>query len=314
MQTSTEPLVKLEGINRWFGEEHVLRGVDLKVAPGSVTALLGRNGCGKSTLIRIVAGTLARDQGEARVLGKDPEQLSPADRLDLMWITDECTALPHWRVGRELDLIAGMRRGRFERARALELLERWEVPLGKRFSELSRGQQARFRLAVAIAARPRLLLLDEPALGLDLFARRDLLEVVVEVVSELEAGVLIASHQLEDVERISDRIAFLREGSVIASGTPDALRDAHRQVHVETDDPAALQRACAGLLGVRRATRERDDPPGEFTVHFSDHCAALESDLLAAANARLLQSHRPTLSEVFLEVLGAPSAAQEVGA
>jgi ABC-2 type transport system ATP-binding protein len=300
--------VSLQGIERWFGREAVLQDVSLDVAPGSVTALLGRNGCGKSTLLRIVAGSLARHGGEARVLGRDPEELGVAEREELVWITDESTISARQRVGAELDLIAGLRQ-RFDQARAVELLERWEVPQDKPFGKLSRGLQARFRLACALAARPRLLLLDEPTLGLDLFARRDLLEVVVDVVAELEAAVLIASHQLEDVERIADRIVFLREGRVPAAGSPDELRDRFRQARVRTADLETLRGVAEGLLGIRRVVHEDEDPSDEHLVLFDDYSAELERELLAASDAERLALHRPKLAEVYLEVLGAPTEA-----
>lgn len=304
----SEATVSLRGIRRDFGQEGVLRDVSLEVAAGSVTALLGRNGCGKSTLLRIVAGTLARHGGQARVLGRDPESLGAAERLGMVWITDESVVSARRRVADELDFVTRLRAGRFDRPRADELLERWEIPSQKTFGQLSRGLQSRFRLACALAAKPQLLLLDEPTLGLDLFARRDLLEVVVDVVAELEASVLIASHQLEDVERIADQIVFLREGEVPAAGSPDELRERFRQARVETSDAAALEAACASLLGVRRAVQDPDDPPSEHLVHFDDYTPELEAELLASSGARLLSVHRPKLAEVYLEVLGAPLA------
>ena len=298
--------VSLQGIERWFGKEAVLQDVSLAVEPGTVTALLGRNGCGKSTLLRIVAGTLARHGGEATVLGRDPEQLSVAERQELVWITDESAISARQRVGDELDFIAKLRAERFDRPRGLELLARWEIPPEKAFGELSRGLQARFRLACALASRPRLLLLDEPTLGLDLFARRDLLEVVVDVVAELEASVLIASHQLEDVERIADRIVFLHQGRVPAAGSPDELRDRFRQARVTISDGEALRSVASGLLGVRRVTRDADDPAREHLVLFDDYSPALERELLDTCGAELVSHHRPKLAEVYLEVLGAP--------
>tara|TARA_R110002072_G_scaffold154662_2_gene304706 strand:+ start:40 stop:972 length:933 start_codon:yes stop_codon:yes gene_type:complete len=298
--------VSLQGIQRWFGKEAVLQDVSLGVDPGSVTALLGRNGSGKSTLLRIVAGTLARHGGEARVLGRDPEQLGVAEREELVWITDESAISARQRVGAELDFTASLRGARFDRARALELLGRWEIPQDKAFGQLSRGLQTRFRLACALASRPRLLLLDEPTLGLDLFARRDLLEVVVDVVAELEASVLISSHQLEDVERIADRIVFLHQGRVPAAGSPDELRDRYRQALVTTADGESLQAVASGLLGVRRVTRDADDPAQEHLVLFDDYSPELERELLDASGAELVSHHRPKLAEVYLEVLGSP--------
>lgn len=299
-----EATVSLRGIRRGFAQETVLDGVDLEVPRGTVSALLGRNGCGKSTLIRIVAGALSREAGEARVLGRDPELLSPDERLRMVWITDQLHVDPTRRVSEQLEFEQIVRAGRFERSEAERLLTRWEVPLDKRLSQLSRGLQTRFQLALAFAARPELLLLDEPTLGLDLFARRDLLEVIVDVVSELEAAVLVASHQLEDVERIADQITFLHKGHVQAQGSSEGLRDALRWARLAAGEGSALRAACAGLLGIRRVARDPDDPPGEFLVHFSDYSPALQAEVVALSGAEVLEVGRPTLAEVYLEVLG----------
>jgi ABC-2 type transport system ATP-binding protein len=312
-----DALVSLRGVSRWFGREQVLAGVDLELPPGSVTALLGRNGSGKSTLIRVIAGVLGRHGGEASVLGRDPEALAPPERERLAWVTDASTS---WAGARVADEIAFARRlwgRRWDEGRARALLARFEVPETKGIGALSKGQQTRLRLVLALAAAPDLLLLDEPALGLDLFARRDLLELMIEAVECEGRAILIASHLLDDVERVADRIAFLREGRVCVEGEVEALRERFRRARLAlgAGGAGALAAAAADTLGVAGVRAEPGDPPEERVVVFTDFAAGADEALAARAGARLVETRRMTLREIYFEVLGgaappAPAAAR----
>ncbi|MCO5166126.1 MAG: ABC transporter ATP-binding protein [Planctomycetes bacterium] len=301
-----DALIELEGVGKWWGREQVLRSVDLAVPRGSVTALLGRNGCGKSTLVRIVTGLVARDGGRARVLGRDPAHLGPAERERLAVVSDTSTAWAGTRVRDELALQRRLRGSRWDEARAAELIARFELPVDRRLAALSKGMQARLRLVVGLAADPELLVLDEPALGLDLFARHDLLDAVIETIAREGRAVLVVSHLLDDVERIADRVAFLRHGEVTVAGAVDDLRARFRRARVVLGPGGApaLERAASGLLGVRRVVAEPGDPPGERVVVLDDHSDDLLAALEAEAGVERLEVRRMTLREVYFEVLG----------
>jgi ABC-2 type transport system ATP-binding protein len=299
------PIVTLKGVTKWFNGDQVLKGVDLDVPEGSVTVLLGRNGCGKSTTMRIVAGLVARDGGQARVLGRDPEALRPEERERLAYVTDSSGVAAGTVVADELALHARTRRGRWNATLAKELLERFEVPPKKTIGSLSKGLQTRLRLVLAVAAEPELLLLDEPALGLDLFGRHDLLEAVIDAAESRGRAVLLATHLIEDVERVADRIAFVREGAVPFQGTTERLRDAFRRTRFLVGNPdgsLALERAAAQTIGIRRVFAERDAPPDERVVIFDgaeDTAARLEQ----LSGAKRLETRRMTLKEIYFEVL-----------
>lgn len=279
-----------------------------------MTALLGRNGSGKSTAIRVLTGLLGRDGGDARVLGCDPERLTAAARERIAWIADTNSGWSMTRVRDEVDLWARLRGRRWDAARAADLLTRFEVPLEKRLAALSKGQATRLRLAIALSSDPELLILDEPALGLDLFGRHDFLEAIIETVEREGRAVLIASHLIDDVERVADRIAFVRGGVVSVSGSLDELRDRFRRVRLATPPEHAerLAGACADLLGVERVVPDPTAPPDERVVVVSDFGDGLVAELEARSGARCLEVRRMTLREIYLEVLAERKRVQEV--
>jgi ABC-2 type transport system ATP-binding protein len=297
-----DPIVVVEGATKWFGAEQVLKGVDLRLERGSVTALLGRNGSGKSTLMRILLGVVARDGGRAAVLGHDPEELPASARRRIAWVTDASTGAGMSMVADEVALHRRLRGDRWDEQRAQALLERFELPPEKRLGALSKGLQTRLRLVLALAADPELLILDEPALGLDLFARHDFLEAIIETEGR---AVLIASHLIDDVERVSDRIVFLREGVVRAEGTMDDLRESFRRVRLTLpeDGSAAFDVACSDLIGIERSIADANAPKCERVVVFNDFSPGLLAELEQRSGARRLELRRMSLREIYFEVL-----------
>jgi ABC-2 type transport system ATP-binding protein len=309
------PLVSLRGVTKWYGREAVLRGIDLDLPKGSVTALLGRNGAGKSTLLRIVLGLLERDGGTAEVLGRDPERLRPGDRARMAVVSDTTAASAFTFVEDELDMHRRIRGARWNATRAGELLTRFGVPLHKKIGTLSKGLQARLRLVLALSADPELLILDEPALGLDLFARQDLLETIIETIEREGRAVLIVSHLIDDVERIADRVVLLRAGLTPAQGSVDELRDRFRRARVTLGPGGhdALAAAAAGLLGVRKVVAERDGAEGERVVVFDDFQEPLLDALEASAGVKRVEVRRMSLREIYFEVLGGAEEEASVG-
>lgn len=301
-----EPLVRVENVCRSFGKEEVLKGVDFEVPRGSVTALLGRNGSGKSTLMNMLIGLLNRDHGEIEVLGHDPEN-SPISVLNrIAYVNDNSAVWPWTKVKDELKLVKGLRGDRWNDDRAFELLQRFDISVDKRVQQLSKGMLARFRIILALASDPELILLDEPALGLDLFARRDLLEVMIETVEKEDRAILISSHLIDDVERVSDRVIFLKDGLIVAQGEVEDLRQRYRRArfHVTTDDPHILKRCTADLLGVRRVLIEPGSPHSEQVVIFDDFNRSLLAKLESNSNLNALETRRMSLREIYFEVLG----------
>lgn len=187
---------------------------------GVVVGLVGPNGAGKTTLLETLAG-LRSARGIVEVFGHDPYRAPVAVRSALGFMSDDM-AIFDLRIGPLLRTLSGYYET-WDADLVEQLLERFELDPRKKAKELSRGQGTRLRLVTAMAFRPRILLLDEPAAGLDLAGRRALLESVLEVVMDDRRSVVISSHMLGDVERISDRLLILNKGRVVRDGETNEL-------------------------------------------------------------------------------------------
>jgi ABC-2 type transport system ATP-binding protein len=189
----------------------------LTIERGTVVSLVGRNGAGKSTLLQVLAGLAPSDAGAVRVLGLDPWRQGAEVRARAGWMSDD---MPLWamRIDDLLASLAGFYRT-WDPALAAELCARLELDPKRGVGSLSKGEQTRIRLVVTLAFRPEIVLLDEPATGLDVPARRALLDLVLGVVRDGTRTVILSSHQIDDVERIADRVLLLEWGRLVADGT-----------------------------------------------------------------------------------------------
>jgi ABC-2 type transport system ATP-binding protein len=192
-----------------------------RVSPGQVVGVVGPNGAGKTTLLEAIAGLRPVDGGSVRVFGLDPWARPVEVRSALGFMSDEM-AVFELRVDRLLRMVSGYYPS-WDGELVGKLVERFAIDTRRRAGELSRGQGTRLRLLLAMAFRPRLLLLDEPAAGLDLSGRRQLLESVLDVVRDPQRSVLVSSHALHDVERVADRLLVLSSGRVVQDGETAAL-------------------------------------------------------------------------------------------
>ncbi|MDP4790021.1 MAG: ABC transporter ATP-binding protein, partial [Haliea sp.] len=200
-------VISARGLQRRFGAQHAVAGVDLQVEPGTVLGLIGPNGAGKTTLLRSLLG-LTRCQGELSVLGMDPRR-EPAKLAEHVAFIADTAVLPRWmRVKQLLDYSAGTH-PKFNRAQAEQMLSRTEVGLGRRIGELSKGMTVQLHLALVMAVDARLLVLDEPTLGLDILFRKQFFEQLLNDNFHQERTIIISTHQVEEVESILTHVMFM---------------------------------------------------------------------------------------------------------
>jgi len=239
--------VQLEQVDQRFREVHALKALSLSVAPGEVLGLLGHNGAGKSTMMKLVLGILAPSAGRVTVLGEDPRGRNARNlRLQLGYLPENVSFYDNLSGCEVLRYFARLKRVPVRDADVL--LER--VGLGhaasRRVRTYSKGMRQRLGLAQALLGQPRLLLLDEPTVGLDPMAVRDVYGMI-DALRGNGTSVILSSHVLPGVERHIDRVAILCEGRLLALGTIDSLRE-------EAGLPMHIQARGKGMNG---ALRER---------------------------------------------------------
>ena len=302
------PAIETHRLTRCYGATPVLRGLDLRVEPGTVFGLLGSNGAGKTTLVRVLATLLAPGGGTARVLGHDVATDRRAVRSSI-GLTGQYASVDELLTGEE-NLVQLARLLRFDRRaahrRARELLERFALIDASRVrvGVYSGGMRRRLDLAASLIARPAVLFLDEPTTGLDPRSRRTLWEIIAELASE-GTTILLTTQYLEEADRLADRIAVLDRGRLLAEGTADELKRRVGQDRLTlTVTPADLERARA-LLATADATG--DARLGQLSLplrnpdHLREVLTTLAADEVTVTDVRV---HAPSLDDVFLSLTG----------
>jgi len=225
------PAIATRGLTKFYEGRVVVRELDWEVPVGSACALLGPNGAGKSTTLRLVLGFTPPSSGETRILGADPWELPPLVRARVGYVAEKPILPPWMRVDRLIAFHASLY-PRWDRALARELGATFALQGGRRVGELSKGQNRALMLLLALCQCPELLILDEPASGLDVAARRTFLGLLADYLAGGERTLVLSSHQLTDVERLVTDVAILREGRLIEHRSLDELKDTIRQVRL----------------------------------------------------------------------------------
>lgn len=243
-----------ERVTRSFGKTIALDTLDLSVAPGEVVGVVGRNGAGKTTLLRLAAGILWPDSGTIRTLGLDPVTHGLAVRERASLLSEESALYPWMTVGEILDLAAALH-PRWDVSVAERAVARLALDRAKKIGTLSRGTRAKVALALAIAPRPELLLLDDPTAGLDPLVRREVLEGILDAVAGEGGAVVYASHLVHDIERVADRVVVLDAGRIVLEGSVEELKARVRRGRAVVESEAIGPVAFAGLLDAQREGR-----------------------------------------------------------
>jgi len=291
--------VEFDNIHRAYTRgSNVLDGVSFSIDPGQVVGLLGKNGAGKTTLIRIAMGMLEAQEGQVRMFGMDPRAKPEEVKRRVGYVSEDQILPPFLRVREVIDLHRRLFPD-WDEGMERQLRERFDLPANARIKTLSKGQARQVALLCAVAHRPELLLLDEPAGGLDPVARREFLETSIQLLNETGTTILFSSHYMTDVERLADRIVMLHDGQVLIDNELDELREGFSIALVP--DGSGVGKAdilaLSGCLGVR----ERSDAiHAVFRMDPEESCALLKRELgVQDARCRTV-----ALEEMFIELAG----------
>jgi len=227
----SECAIEVTSLRKRFGAKWALHGLDLAVPQGSVFGFLGTNGAGKTTAIRAIMGHLRPDGGEVRVLGRDPWEHDEATWRRVAYVSENM-ALPGWMRPEDATRFCSSLYPNWDAQLERELLGEFELRGAARFRALSKGQKRRLCILLALCQNADLLVMDEPASGLDTVARRDFLERVLDVARSEGRTVFFASHILTDVERVVDRIAIIVQGHLRLDGELDSLKQRVRTLRL----------------------------------------------------------------------------------
>lgn len=293
------PVLEFEDIMRSYTPGMpVLDGVSFSVSEGEVVGLVGRNGTGKTTLLRIAMGMLAPHRGRVRVFGLSPME-NPVEVKKRVGYVAEDQVLPAGSTVGDLIAFHEYLFPTWDRMLKRDLLERFGLSTSSRIGKLSKGQARQVALLLAICHRPELLILDEPAGGLDPAARREFLEASIQLLNREGSAILFSSHYMNDIERIGARVVLLDGGRVRLDMGLDHMREDVCVAMIPKASVAnvAVLERMSGCLGVR-------DMHDEWHAVFDGDTAAVTARLAGTVEAGQARCVRAPLEELFVELVG----------
>ena len=236
--------IEARGLRKRYGATTALDGVDLTVEDGRIVGLIGPNGAGKTTALNAILG-LTSCEGELKVLGHDPWRERDALMRDVCFIAD-VAVLPRWmKVSQALAYVAGVH-PRFDRARAESFLARTSIPPGKRIGKLSKGMIAQLHLALVMSIDAKLLVLDEPTLGLDILFRKQFYDSLLNDYFDGKRTIVVTTHQVEEIQHVITDLVFIRAGRIVLESAMDAFEARYAEV-MARPEMAAEARALMPL-------------------------------------------------------------------
>lgn len=251
MTTQSDYVIETRALSKRYGRKLALDHLDLAIPRGRIHAIVGANGAGKSTLFRILMGFMPPTTGEARILGRDSQSLTPQDRSRIGFVNEEHT-LANWMRVSQVTAMQRHQYARWNQQAFDSVIGHYHVLPEQKVGQLSRGERAGFNLALALAQRPELLVLDEPTLGLDVVAKRAFLESLLYSNAADDCTVIYCSHQMEEIERVADNLIILERGQLKNMSAPEEFtaRVSHWVADVPFKGPEL--HTVPGLLEVQR--------------------------------------------------------------
>jgi ABC-2 type transport system ATP-binding protein len=292
--SSRRPVVELESVSRQFGATLALDNVSVRVPEGVVFGLVGTNGAGKTTLIKHVMGQLRAVRGRVSIFGLDPAR-HPAQVLSRIGYLSETGELPEWMRLHELLRFTRAFYPGWDESYVDSLVRTFELNRDNRVNQLSKGQRARLGLVLALAPRPRLLVLDEPSSGLDPLVRRDILRAIIRTIAEEGRTVVFSSHLLDEVERVADHVAIIDGGCIIQNDDLASMKANFHRVVLHFNTPVRDRPFIDGCFNWQGSEHQ-------WSTYFRGPSQELE-ERIRRCGGEVVDRHSPTLTEIFLALV-----------
>jgi ABC-2 type transport system ATP-binding protein len=254
--TLDDNAIETRNLGRKFGKFEAVKNVSLRVPRGTVFGLLGVNGAGKSTIIKMIMGHLRPTAGEIRVLGRALGEDLLGIRRRVAYVSEN-RYMYDWMTVEESISFTRAFHETWDDRKASDLLKRFSLPPEKKVRQLSRGNRARLCLLLALSFNPELIILDEPTSGLDPIVRRDFIENIVAEIAEEGKTVLFSSHIVEEVERVADYVGIINEGELLLVSTLDNIKASYKRVRYATNGTRPEVAGVPGVLAVENSRHEQ---------------------------------------------------------
>ena len=285
----TDLAIQLSGVGKKY-RYFTLDKIDLELPRGQIMGLIGANGAGKSTTIRILMGLVHQDLGEARVLGHRMPAEQVAAKWDIGFASEDMRLYDSMTLAWHMNFIRSIYSG-WDAGYAQLLLKRFGLRADQTIKGLSHGQRVKSALLLVLARKPKLLVLDEPTTGLDPVARHEILRELTDVMADEGRSILFSSHNTQDVEQISDRITFIDRGRIIDSMDKEAYLDRWRRLRLEVPSGIDLP-ALPGIIGVQQR--------GRLAVATANAFVPDLANAYERTGARVQHIENMTLEEIFV--------------
>ena len=287
---TAEPVLSVTGLHRSFGRFAAVDGLDLSVHAGEIYGFLCVNGAGKTTTIRMLMGIIAPDRGTIELLGEKSKRTTLKQKQHIGYVSQDQTFYP-WMTAEMLGKFVGGLYPTWDAAEYRRLLAVLEVPANRKVSGLSGGMRVKLALALAIAPRPPLLILDEPTAGLDPVARREFLEIITHQAREYGRTTFFSTHLLDEVERAADRVGIIHQGKKRFEGRLDELQRRVREITLSAGAPLPV-----GFQVWRELDLTQTETGPEYRL-------IVEADSASWENAGVLGRKLP-LDDIFIACVG----------
>lgn len=288
-----DTVLRTSDLTKAVGSKQILKGATLAAGKGEVVGLLGKNGAGKSTLLDILLGFALPTSGECRVFGERSADLSAASKARIGFVAQHDELMSLMTGAQHLALAASFH-DHWDHELIARLAREWEVPLNRRVGVLSGGERQKIATLLALGHRPELLVMDEPASGLDPMARRQFMVTLLEIAADTSRTILFSSHIVSDIERVASHVWIMREGSIAWQGELDHLKESMVRLILRAEEDFARPPRLAGQLHCELAGNSatlvlRDWQPGRLRE-------------IEQATGSIAEALPLTLEDIFLAV------------
>lgn len=242
--------ISIQQLSKTYGRKAVLDNISLEVPKGQVVALLGRNGVGKTTLLRMMNGLTPVTNGKIDILGLNPALEVVELRQRMGYQGEECHIYP-WMTGEDAHYFMAPLYRNWDAAYFQELIQQLQVPLNQRLQDLSKGSRRKLHLALTLAHRPEVILLDEPLSGLDPVVRDQVISTLIQTLTEEGRTIVLSTHEIAEIENLCDRVVLLKEHRIALDMDRDTMASTVRRVTVRLENPTTIVPQHADILAAK---------------------------------------------------------------